>query len=262
MGYVKYFTPKCFIMENVPQILTLIKDDPINIIDFGCGDGKKIVKFIEKIKNKNNIVYCPVDINEYMVKTASERVKGEGVGEVVDFKYNVSDDKKASSITKRMRKNYNKRNIIFFLGNSVNNSDINDMLFNLRNSMSDSDVLVIDSVIEVFGQERCLEFYKTNKQIYEWLVQIPENLGLSRENLEIGTRFQNNRVEVFFKIKKSKKIQKNDYEIIFDEGDEIIVIVSYRYKIRDFKSFLSMNFNQMDVALNSRGSMAIALCKK
>ncbi len=249
-------------MENVPQILTLIKDDPINIIDFGCGDGKKIVKFIEKIKNKNNIVYCPVDINEYMVKTASERVKGEGVGEVVDFKYNVSDDKKASSITKRMRKNYNKRNIIFFLGNSVNNSDINDMLFNLRNSMSDSDVLVIDSVIEVFGQERCLEFYKTNKQIYEWLVQIPENLGLSRENLEIGTRFQNNRVEVFFKIKKSKKIQKNDYEIIFDEGDEIIVIVSYRYKIRDFKSFLSMNFNQMDVALNSRGSMAIALCKK
>lgn len=248
--------------ENIPQILTLIKDDPINIIDFGCGDGKKITKFIEKIKDKKNIVYCPVDINEHMVEIASKKIKRTGVGEVVEFKYNVSDDKKASSITKRMRKNYHKKNIIFFLGNTINNSDINDTLFNLRNSMNDSDILIVDSTIDVRGQKKCLEFYKNNKQVYEWLVQIPENLGLNREDLEIGTRFQNNRVEVFFKIKKSKKIQKNHFEIIFDEGDEIIVIVSYRYKIRDFKSFLSINFNQIDVSLNNKGSMAIALCKK
>jgi len=248
--------------DNISNILTTIGDSPVNIIDFGCGDGKKIIKFIEQMKNKEDVIYCPVDISEHMVKIASERAKDAGIKEVVKFEHNISDDKNASLIAKHMRKNHNKKNVIFFLGNSINNSDINEALFNFRNSMAESDVLVMDSTVDVDGQERCLKFYKTNSAIYDWLIQIPEGLGFNKEDLELGTRFENNRVEIFFKIKKPKKIEKNGYEIIFDKGDEIIVIVSYRYKIRDFRSFLSMNFNQVSVSMNKNGSMAIALCKK
>ena len=249
-------------VESIPEILESIGDSKVNIIDFGCGDGKKITKIIEEIKNKEDLVYCPIDINEHMVEIASEKVEGTGIKEVIRFEHNVSDDENASTITKYMRKNHHKRNMIFLLGNTINNSEINDTLFNLRNSMSDSDILIIDSTIDVGGQEKCLKFYGDNKEVYDWLIKIPENLGLDKEDLELGTRFQNNRVEVFFKIKKSRKIEKNGYEIIFDEGDEIIVIVSYRYKIRDFRSFLSMNFNKVSVSMNKNGSMTIALCKK
>ncbi len=161
-----------------------------------------------------------------------------------------------------MRTNHNKRNIIFFLGNSINNSDINEALFNFRNSMSESDVLVLDSVIDVDGQEGCLEFYGVDDSIHEWLIKIPESLGFKKEDLEIGTRFKNNRVEIFFKINNKKTIKKDENEIVFNEGDEIIALVSYRYKIEDFRSFLTMNFNQVEIKSNKKGSLVIVLCKK
>ena len=48
---------------------------PVNIIDLGCGDGKKAVIFISHLKGKVKLRYCPIDISGYMVEKAIERIK-------------------------------------------------------------------------------------------------------------------------------------------------------------------------------------------
>ncbi len=43
------------------------KDTHINLVDLGCGDGKKAAYIIEKFGEGMSVRYCPIDISGYMV---------------------------------------------------------------------------------------------------------------------------------------------------------------------------------------------------
>jgi len=51
------------INDNIEAITKDIKDKPLNIIDLGCGDGKKAMLFISYLKDKKKLRYCPIDIS-------------------------------------------------------------------------------------------------------------------------------------------------------------------------------------------------------
>ena len=79
------------INNNIEEILRKFKNEPINVIDIGCGDGRKAAMFIEKFKG-TKIRYCTIDISSYMVNKAIRRVKEiSTVEEVVEFQWNISD---------------------------------------------------------------------------------------------------------------------------------------------------------------------------
>src|SRR3989344_2181580 len=51
------------INKNMESILKKFESDSVNIIDIGCGDGKKAVLFIKRLIEKDmKIRYCPIDI--------------------------------------------------------------------------------------------------------------------------------------------------------------------------------------------------------
>ena len=79
------------IKENINEILKKLEKKPVNIIDLGCGDGKKATLFIQHLKGKVKLRYCPVDISGYMVEKAITNIKKLNVGEVVKFQWNISD---------------------------------------------------------------------------------------------------------------------------------------------------------------------------
>ena len=56
--------------ENFDKILEEINSRSLNVIDLGCGNGKKAFEFIENFKDKSKIKYCPIDINKFMIKEA------------------------------------------------------------------------------------------------------------------------------------------------------------------------------------------------
>lgn len=68
---------------NIEEIDDWIDANKLNIIDLGCGDGKKAAIFINQLKENKKLRYCPVDISSYMVNKAIENVKGKDVEEVV-----------------------------------------------------------------------------------------------------------------------------------------------------------------------------------
>ena len=64
------------IKENIDNIVKKIGiKKPINVIDLGCGDGKKAVIFISFLKDKLKVRYCPIDISNYMIERAIENIK-------------------------------------------------------------------------------------------------------------------------------------------------------------------------------------------
>jgi SAM-dependent methyltransferase len=104
------------INENIGVILESIKDDKINIIDLGCGDGKKAILFVNKFKGKIKIRYCPIDISSYMVEKALNRVKKTDVDEVVEFQWNISDFENIENISSLLKQGEYKRTFTLLLG--------------------------------------------------------------------------------------------------------------------------------------------------
>jgi len=249
------------INKNIGEILENIKDDKINIIDLGCGDGKKAVLFINKFKGKIKIRYCPVDISSYMVDKALKTIKKTDVDEIVEFQWNISDFENIENISSLLRQGEYKRTFTLLLGNTLGNFEINELLYQIRGSMKSGDFLLIGNGLDNRNEEEILKSY-SSEEVNDFLIHIPSNLGLKKEDAELGVRFKNSRVELYYTLKNNKTIKFQNKEVHFNIGDQIIVAVSYKYNKEDFQSFLKIYFDDVKTYISEDSSYALAFCKK
>jgi len=249
------------INKNIKEILDSVGTEPLNIIDIGCGDGRKAALFIEHLKGKLKLRYCPIDISDYMVEKALEKLKKLNAGEVVKFQWNISDFENIENITSLLRYGGYKNNLILLLGNTLGNFEINELLYEIRSSMRDGDFLLIGNGLDNRKPEEILKSYNT-EAFNRFSIQPIKQLGLEEDDVEFGVRFRNSRVESFYTLKKDKKITFLGKTVNFFKGDQIVVIISYKYDKSDFISFLKMYFDGVKIYVSPNQSYALALCKK
>jgi uncharacterized SAM-dependent methyltransferase len=257
------------INENIDEIIEELGNEPINVIDLGCGDGKKAVIFLDKIRNQlkskrgvqKKVRYCPIDISGYMVEKALNRIKETDIEEVTKFQWNISDFENIENVASVLRYGDYKKNLFLLLGNTLGNFEINELLYEIRSGMESGDMLVIGNGLDNRHPKDILKAY-TNPQVHNFLKHIPLQLGLKEDEIEFGTRFQNSRVELLYTVKKEKVIEFNQRKLILDEGDQLLVSVSYKYTSDDFKSFLKMYFTRSEIFTSKDNSYGLALCKK
>ncbi len=261
--YQKYIIQKeiDLINDNMKNISSKIRGEHINIVDLGCGDGKKALLFIDKLKGEVKVRYCPIDISDYMVEKALHKIKETDVDEVVKFQWNISDFENIENVSNLMRYGNYKKNFFLLLGNTLGNFEINELLYEVRSSMKGEDYLLIGNGLDNRHPEDILKSYDNNK-VNEFLIHIPLQLGLKEKEVKLGVRFANSRVELYYTILIDKTIKFQDKEVVFNKGDQILVSVSYKYSKRDFISFLKLYFGEVDVSISEDGSYALALCKK
>ncbi|MFH1452164.1 MAG: L-histidine N(alpha)-methyltransferase [archaeon] len=261
--YKKQVTQKeiDLINGNINEIINKFGNEPINIIDIGCGDGRKAEIFIKNFKN-HRIRYCPIDISSYMVNKALEKLKYiESVEEVVKFQWNISDFENIENISFLLRQGEYKRNLFLLMGNTLGNFEINELLYTIRSSMKDGDFLLIGNGLDNRNQTDILRSYD-NDLFKDFSIQPVTQLGIDKNDLKFGVRFQNSRVESFFTITKSQEIKFLDRKVLLEKGDQIVVVVSYKYNKSDFKSFLNLYFDDVMINISEDDSYALALCKK
>jgi uncharacterized SAM-dependent methyltransferase len=249
------------INENIEEILDKTKGENLNIIDLGCGDGKKAEIFIEHLKGKVKLRYCPIDISSYMVRKAIETIERINAGEIVEFQWNISDFENIENISILLRRGEFKKNLFLLLGNTLGNFEINELLYEIRSSMKGGDFLLIGNGLDNRHPEDILKSYDT-KEVNEFLIHIPLQLGLSKKDVKLGTRFANSRVELYYTLQNEKTIEFQGKEVVFNKGDQILVSVSYKYNKEDFISFLNLYFDDVLVKVCENGSYTLALCKK
>ena len=86
------------------KILDYIKENNINVVDLGCGDGEKAAHIIEHLLKKKKIRYCPIDISAHMVKKSVETLSKTNVGEIIETQWNISDFENLENVVPLLEK--------------------------------------------------------------------------------------------------------------------------------------------------------------
>jgi len=249
------------IRKNMGDITREIKDKAINLIDLGCGDGKKAVIFLGYLGDTTKVRYCPIDISAYMVERAIENVSRTNINEIIKLQWNISDFENLENITPLLRSGFYKDNLILLLGNTLGNFEIHELLFEIRSAMKDEDILLIGNGLDIRNPEEILKAYN-NPHLDEMLVKTITQAGLDKANLKYGARFRNSRVEMYYTITKDTEVSFLGRTIKFNKGDQIITAVSYKYAKDDFMAFLKMYFSDVKLLISKDNSYALAVCKK
>lgn len=127
--------------------------------------------------------------------------------------------------------------------------------------MKGGDFLLIGNGLDNRKPEDILKSYGT-EEMNKFLMHIMYQLEFKDEEVKLGTRFQNSRVEMYYTINVDKIIEFNDKTVEFRKGDQIVVAISYKYNKEDFISFLNLYFDEVMPKVSEDGSYILALCKK
>lgn len=246
---------------NMEEIISRLKKQKINLVDIGCGDGKKAVLFIDQLKNYVKMRYCPIDISDYMVEKALTKIRDTDVEEIVKFQWNISDFENLENVSNLLRVGDFKKNVFLLLGNTLGNFEIHELLYQIRSSMKGGDYLLIGNGLDNNSNEDLIKQYFHNR-MDDYLYKIVSQLGLKKEDVKFGVRFQNSRIEMYYTILKNKKIDFQFNNVQFNKGDQILVAISYKYSKNDLLSFLNLYFDEVYVKTSSDDLYALALCKK
>jgi uncharacterized SAM-dependent methyltransferase len=245
----------------MPEISKDFDSDKVTIMDIGCGDGKKAVVPIEYLKKEDKkIIYCPIDISGHMVEKAKQKISQMDVDELVEFKWNISDFENLENVTPLLRRK-NEGIFMLFLGGTLGNFEIHEVIYEIRESMNNNDRLLIGVALAGDKKEGYAQAYKTN-YADNFLIKVLEQVGFKKDELVYNSRYKNHRVECYYTINTDKEIKFQNKEISFNKGDQIIVSVSYKYNEKEFESALKLYFEKCKIFTNKSKTWALALCKK
>lgn len=250
------------IKNNLSEILSKIKEKKLNIVDLGCGNGKKAAFLIRILADKLKMRYCPIDISGYMVQKAIQTVSKLPIEEVIEFQWNISDFENLENVTPLLKKGDFKRNLFLILGNTIGNFEIHDILYQIRSAMNEGDLLIIDAARDDNKHEERALKYQKSKDFDNWMVAVPTLLGLKREDLEFGVRFKAPRLEVYYTLKNDRTVIFQNRTVNFYKGDRIIILTAYKYNEEDLRSFFYMYFNKVTIKKSKDSAKILAICKK
>lgn len=250
------------IKQKFLELTCAIKDKYVTIIDLGCGNGEKALSFIKQFKDKSKIRYCPIDVNDFMLEEAMKNFsKHKGIN-ILKFKNNVFNFIDFGMIADSLEKDKFKTSYILLLGGNLENSDVHELLHEIRSSMHEGDLLLIGNKLAHPDPIKMIQYYNHSQHIDDLLVKTMEQLGFDRKELNYGARFRGNRIEVLYTIKNDKTITSKGKAVDFKAGDKVIVTFSYKYTQDSLKEVLMMYFDDVEVFTSKDGIFALALCKK
>ena len=237
---------------------------PLNIIDLGCGNGKKAVRFLQEMKSKKiRTKYCPIDISSYMVNQAIKEVEKISDTEIIKVQWNISDFENLQNVVPLLKKDDYKTNFFMLLGNTLGNFETHELLYSIRNSIGDGDLILIGNGLNNHRvEEDIVKSCRENPLRDEFFSLILKLAGFKKQHLQYGVRFRNDRLETFYTILQDVSLSFQDRKIDFHKGDQIVVAFAYHYEKEEFMSYLKMYFGSVLLYLSEDKSYALALCKK
>lgn len=248
------------IKEHIPDILQVLPGSHYNIVDLGCGDGKKAALLIEQLRGKLQLRYCPIDISSYMVETAAQTIRGLNAGEVIQFRENISDFENLSNVVPRFREGEFQNNFLMLLGNTLGNFDRDDILHGIRQAIKDKDALLIGNGLNGNrGEDEVAEPYK-DKTLDDFLIHVVKQIGLDPEDVEYSARFKNSRVEMFYRLKADKTVRHLSKSVDFKEDDEVLVAISYKFSKEELEAYLRRFFGNVRIYTDEKQTYGLALC--
>ena len=249
------------IKKHLKEIIKELPFKFCNLIDLGCGNGKKASLFIKELNKYLGLRYCPVDISSYMVNKAAKTIRKLNIGKVLEFNWNISDFENLDNITPLFRDLKFRHHFMLLLGNTLGNFDREDILHGIKKSMNKNDILLIGNGLIIKDINKITTPYK-DKLMDKFLISVINQLGLNTNGVKYSARFKNSRVEMIYTLKDNKTIKHLGRTLNLRKGDMIITAISYKYSKKEFKKILSKFFSQVKLFTDPKETYGLALCKK
>lgn len=264
--YKKKVGPKelNLINEYLSKTIDELESNSLNLVDLGCGSGKKGVLFLNEMQKRGmKVRYCPIDISAHMVQKAIEEVSTLKNTEIIKVQWNISDFENLQNVIPLLRHDGYKVNFFMLLGNTLGNFEMHELLYGIRSAMRDGDVLLIGNGLNNQNVEQdIVKSCKENPLRDTFFSMILTQIGLKKENLEYGVRFANDRIETYYTLLNDVKLSFQDKNIYLSKGDQIIVGISYHYEKDEYLSHLKMYFDGVELFVSKDKSYSLALCRK
>jgi uncharacterized SAM-dependent methyltransferase len=251
------------LLSSMPDISKkVLNGETINIIDIGCGDGKKAVPVINHLNDLAEIRYCPIDISSYMVSRAIDKIKALNKGEVVQFRWNISDFDNLENVSSLLRDKQFRQNFFLFLGSTIGNFELHEVMYEIMEAMDEEeDYLLMGVALSNAKPEDVVKSYHS-ELVDNFLSKVLTQVGFKKEDIELNVRYENSRIEVMYDIKRDTCLKFGEQSLNFFRGDKILVAVSYRYNEQDLKKIMKFYFKDTKFYINKDKTWCLVLCHK
>ncbi len=223
------------IRRSLPESFTLA--------DLGCGDGKHTFMIMESAKLRDRISsYCPVDISDIMLNEATktayaarygpapngcsvDRIKRNFVTELDQVVAGVSREKPT----------------LYLLGATYSNFDRDEMLSLFRKSIRPIDYLYVSAQLLADGASVQRQYLAKGAETM--VTDVVRSLGFDRTDVTFFDRYNSERreMELYFLVNRVPEELAEKYGV--KQGDEIVVLYSYKPRFLDFENQISKYFD-------------------
>ena len=233
----------------------------LDVVDFGCGDGKKAEVFVTSLPSTIKAKYFPVDVSLPLIHLAKTRLRTRtsrtfsvGPSYTEDFS---SPDK----LVRRIRARSDARAAYLLLGSTLASFEINQFLFSMSRAMAHGGLLIVGNGIRTGKRFAGIEKYR--QPIFnEWFFSLMAGLGFSSSEVRYDARFANGRLEFFYHIKHDKVFVCEVKRIRFKAGDEIVVAIQYKYYAQELEKFCKMYFSHVRFFKDKANECSLIFCIK
>jgi uncharacterized SAM-dependent methyltransferase len=198
-----------------PILINKLKEyNTVNLIDLGPGNGKPVLKFIQKLNTQTNLKrYIPVDISDKLLELSVNNIKSALPHvECIPFKKDFERDRLDDIFGFGIGKDQKTMNLVTILGAILPNTyDAEIILKNIQKTMNSEDILLIDDVKNKIENNLNFEYFQDmNSDVVKQQTWIAKSLGISLENSKYITEYDN-----VTKQKFSYLLLDRDYKIKF-----------------------------------------------
>ena len=170
------------IYQYKERLSDFLKNKRLNLLDIGCGDGKKAAFFISHI-TKQVSSYSGLDISPRMLDLAGQTMQITHPELTYEQFIDDFEHGNISNTTYYLTRRYRQNNLILFLGNTIGNlSDAHRVLINLRDGMSDQDLLMVGLA---FYNPKNIPVAAYNQRAIDLLWTMPEKIGIEKNDAKI-----------------------------------------------------------------------------
>ena len=170
-------------LDNERKLANILEGRKLNLLDLGCGDGKKAAFFISHI-DKGVSVYFPLDISTRMLEIATNNMDLVHPNLPHETFQEDFEQGNVANVTYYLQRRYQNNTLIFFVGNTIGNiSDAHRVLVNLRESMTDEDFLIVG--LAYYNAKNIPLASYNDPNIIELLWTVPEKIGIKRGDAKI-----------------------------------------------------------------------------
>lgn len=250
------------LIDHERKITDILGSKSLNLLDLGCGDGKKAAFFINHIDQKLS-VYSGIDLSLRMLEIATNNMELAHPNLPKETFQEDFEQGNIANVTYYLHRRYQNNNLILFLGNTIGNiSDAHRVLINLRESMTDEDFLMVG--LAYYNQKNIpLDAYSI-PPVIDWLWTVPDKIGIKRSDAKIYVSYNKFRRQLEFQLEFLKDWAKTfgtNY-LRFPNGQRIRLAISRRFTKDDiFELFANAGFKIESLLIDKERNNALVLCR-